>query len=153
MKNLETSARLTDLEEHSLILFAPIKGCAVEEPVVGLHQGTGGVVAVQERAGGLGEGKELGERSSRSQFEECAALGIGDIFFGNFRRTIKVPVRSLNDDIRTPALWTLVYTDDAAPTSESKELIDGFRALRAGGARQRQAENEDHDGTNAIVIE
>ena len=62
MKNLETGARLTDLEEHALILFAPIKGCAVEEPVVSLHQGTGGVVAVQERAGGLGESKELGER-------------------------------------------------------------------------------------------
>jgi hypothetical protein len=97
--------------------------------------------------------KSLVNVSSRCQFEECAALGIGDIFFGNFSRAIKVSVRGLNDDIRTPALWTFVHSDDAATTSESKSLMDGLRALRAGGAAQPQTENEGQDGSNAIVIE
>ena len=100
-------------------MLAAVKGCAVEESVVSLHQAIRRVVAVQEPAGALGEGKELGKLPSRSQFEECAALGIGDAFIGNLSRAVKVSVRGLNDEIGTRALWTLGATA-ANNTSEGK---------------------------------
>lgn len=61
MENLEIGARLRDPEEHAVILLAAVNGCAVEESIVGLHEAARRVVAVQEPAAALGEGKELGE--------------------------------------------------------------------------------------------
>ena len=110
---------LLNPEEHAVILFAAIKGCAVEKSIVGLHKAIRGVVAVQESAGALGEGKELGELSGRGQFEKCAALGIGDALIGHLSRAVKVSVRGLNDEIGPRALRTRVATD-ATGTSERK---------------------------------
>ena len=104
MENLETGARFADPEEHAVILLAAVKGCAVEESIVGLHKAICGVVAVQEPAATLGEGKETGELPGRGQFEKCAALRIGDALIGNLRRTIKISIGSLNDEIGTRAL-------------------------------------------------
>src|SRR5580658_554322 len=104
MENLEPRAHFANPEEHAVILLAADKGCAVEESIVGLHKAICGVVAVQEPAPALGEGKELGELPRRRQFEECAALGIGDSLIGNPRRAIKVPVGGLNDEIGPPSL-------------------------------------------------
>src|ERR1700728_2831550 len=119
MENFETGARFANPEEHAVILLAAVKGCAVEESIVGLHQAICGVVAVQEPVAALGEGEKLCELPRRGQFEKGAALRVGDALIGHLRRAIKVSVRSLKDDIGTRALWTRVATG-ANRAGESK---------------------------------
>jgi hypothetical protein len=92
MENLETCAHFANPEEHPVIVFAAVEGCAVEESIVGLHEAICGVVAVQEPVAALGEGKELGELPRGCQFEKCAALGIGDALIGDLRSAIKISV-------------------------------------------------------------
>src|SRR5580658_4388568 len=152
MENFETGARFANPEEHAVILLTAVKGCAVEESIVGLHKATYWVVAVREPAGALGEGKEPGELSGRGQFEKCAALGIGHALIGNLCRAVKVSVRGLNDEIGPPSLRT-GFATDAVSTGESKYLMDGSRALCAGGYRQRQADNEGHNRSGAVTIQ
>ena len=141
MKNLETCARFADPEEHAVVFLSAVKGCAIEKSIIGLHKATRGVVAVQEPAGALRESKELGELPRSGQLEECAALGIGDALIGNLRRSIKISVGGLKDDIGPRALRTRVAMG-ATSTGKSKQLIDGSRTLCAGGYSQRQTENE-----------
>ena len=144
MENAETGTRFANPEEHAVILLAAVNGCAVEESIIGLDEAARGVVAIQEPAAVLGEGKEFSELPRGSQFEKCAALGIGDAVIGNLRGAIKISVRALKDNIGARALWTRILIR-ATSTGESEHLIDGSRALRVGGCRQRQTEYEDHD--------
>lgn len=119
MQHLEIATGLGNSEEHAGILLTAVKGRAVEQSIIGLHEATRGVVAVQEPAAALGECKELGELPRSRQFENCAALGIRDALVGNLRRAIEVPIRGLNDEIGPASLWARVTTD-ATRTGESE---------------------------------
>jgi hypothetical protein len=119
MKNLEAGARFANPEEHAVVLFAAVKGCAVKEAIIRLHKAICGIVSVQKSSRALGKGKQLGELSGGGQFEKGAALGIGDALIGNLRRAIKISVRGLNDEIGPRSLWTRVTTG-ATVTGESK---------------------------------
>jgi len=123
MKNLETGARFANAEEYAVILLAAVKGCAVEQPIVGLHKAISGVVAVQESPGASGEGEEPRELSGGGQLEKRTALWIGDALIRNLRSAIEISVRGLKDDIGPRSLWTRAAID-AASTGESKYLID-----------------------------
>ena len=119
MKNLETGSGFANAKEYAVILRAAVKGCAVEQSIVGFHKAICGVVAVQESASASGKGKQSGELSRSSQLENCTALWISDALIANLRSAIKISVGSLKDDIGPRSLWTCVATD-ALCTGESK---------------------------------
>ena len=141
MENGEARSGLADPEQHAVIVPASVEGSAVKEAVVSLDEAVDGVVAVQELpAAILSEGEEFGELPGRRQFEQGAALWVGDALVGDLGPPIEIAVGGLDDGIRARALGALVVVA-ASKASESEKLVDGS-GLGVGAGRHQQSQQK-----------